>query len=81
MTWTWTFENADGEVVGRSEVFESRGDAESWIGEAFGELLEGHPPLDPKLTQLGPDRAHDLVPGEGDLERLEIGALRRTPRR
>jgi hypothetical protein len=40
MTWTWTLETADGEVTGRSETFESRGDAESWVGEAFGELLE-----------------------------------------
>lgn len=40
MTWTWTFENSAGEQVGRSEEFESRGDAESWVGEAFGELLE-----------------------------------------
>jgi hypothetical protein len=39
MTWTWAFETSAGEVVGRSEVFESRGDAESWVGEAFGELL------------------------------------------
>ncbi|MET0929009.1 MAG: hypothetical protein ABWX74_05795 [Aeromicrobium sp.] len=26
-------------MTGRSEVFESRGDAESWVGEAFGDLL------------------------------------------
>ncbi|MET0821006.1 MAG: hypothetical protein ABWY58_08570 [Aeromicrobium sp.] len=40
MTWTWTLETAGGVVTGRSEPFESRGDAESWVGEAFGELLE-----------------------------------------
>jgi hypothetical protein len=40
MTWTWTFENSSGDVVGRSETFESRSDAESWVGEAFGELVE-----------------------------------------
>lgn len=40
MTWTWTFEKADGTVSGRSEPFESRGDAESWVGETFGDLLE-----------------------------------------
>lgn len=40
MTWTWAFETKDGDVTGRSEVFESRGDAESWVGEAFGDLLE-----------------------------------------
>ena len=40
MTWTWTFETSSGDVTGRSETFESRGDAESWVGEAFGDLLE-----------------------------------------
>jgi hypothetical protein len=40
MSWTWTLEDSFGEVKGRSEEFESRGDAESWVGEAFGELLE-----------------------------------------
>lgn len=40
MTWTWAFENSAGDVTGRSEVFESRGDAESWVGEAFGDLVE-----------------------------------------
>ncbi|MET0449261.1 MAG: hypothetical protein ABW004_12685 [Aeromicrobium sp.] len=40
MTWTWAFETSAGDVIGRSELFESRGDAESWVGEAFGDLLE-----------------------------------------
>lgn len=40
MTWSWAFENAAGEVTGSSEAFESRSDAESWVGEAFGELVE-----------------------------------------
>ncbi|MBC7629956.1 hypothetical protein [Aeromicrobium sp.] len=40
MTWTWKFETAIGDEVGRSEVFESRGDAESWVGETFGQLVE-----------------------------------------
>ncbi len=40
MTWTWAFESSTGEVIGRSEVFESRGDAESWVGEEFGDLVE-----------------------------------------
>jgi hypothetical protein len=40
MAWTWTFESSAGDVVGRSEVFDNRGDAESWVGEAFGDLLE-----------------------------------------
>ena len=40
VTWTWTFETSSGDVTGRSETFESRGDAESWVGEAFGDLVE-----------------------------------------
>lgn len=40
MTWSWTYEDEAGEVVGRSEKFESRSDAETWIGEAFGDLLD-----------------------------------------
>ncbi|MGJ9423718.1 hypothetical protein [Aeromicrobium sp. CF3.5] len=39
MTWTWSYETTDGSVTGRSEEFDSRGDAESWVGEAFTELL------------------------------------------
>lgn len=39
MSWTWSLETAAGDVVRRSEPFESRGDAESWIGEEFGELV------------------------------------------
>lgn len=40
MRWVWEYLDADGQVRGRSELFDSRSDAESWIGEAFGELLE-----------------------------------------
>jgi hypothetical protein len=40
MTWTWTFESASGESVGKSETFDSRSDAESWVGEAFADLIE-----------------------------------------
>lgn len=40
MAWTWLLETADGQERGRSEEFESRGDAESWLGEAYPELLE-----------------------------------------
>ncbi len=38
MAWTWNFEKADGAVVGTSEEFESRSDAESWVGEVFADL-------------------------------------------
>lgn len=39
MAWIWQFEKADGTNVGASEAFESRSDAESWVGESFEDLL------------------------------------------
>ncbi|GGJ96887.1 hypothetical protein ACIBBB_11505 [Streptomyces sp. NPDC051217] len=44
MAWTWRFEKADGTEVQPAvepEEFTTQGDAESWIGEAWKELLEG----------------------------------------
>ena len=40
MSWTWTLETATGESKGTSESFDSRSDAESWVGESFGELVD-----------------------------------------
>jgi hypothetical protein len=40
MSWFWSYESAEGEPIGQSEMFESRSDAETWIGETFGELLD-----------------------------------------
>jgi hypothetical protein len=46
MGWTWTFEYADGGPVtprppaATNEEFAQQADAESWLGEAFRELLE-----------------------------------------
>lgn len=40
MSWFWLYETTDGEPLGQSETFESRSDAETWVGEMFGELLE-----------------------------------------
>ncbi len=39
MAFTWQYENAAQESVGESDEFEHRGDAESWIGTAFEDLL------------------------------------------
>lgn len=44
MAWTWRFEKADGsetEPAVAPEEFPTQGDAESWIGEVWKELLEG----------------------------------------
>jgi hypothetical protein len=40
MSWTWRLETTDGATQGTSEAFDSRSDAESWVGETFEELLE-----------------------------------------
>ena len=40
MAWTWVYESSAGIEVGRSEAFEHRGDAESWVGEVYAELVE-----------------------------------------
>lgn len=39
-TWHWTYERADGEQVDVSENFESRSDAETFLGLEFAELLD-----------------------------------------
>ncbi|WP_415950771.1 hypothetical protein [Streptomyces sp. KLOTTS4A1] len=42
--WTWRFEKADGTEVEPAvapEEFTTQGDAESWIGEHWKDLLEG----------------------------------------
>ncbi len=43
MAWTWQFEKADGTVTTRTaaarETFSSQGDAESWLGENWRDLL------------------------------------------
>lgn len=44
MAWTWRFEKSDGTEVPPAvepEEFTTQGDAESWIGEAWKELLAG----------------------------------------
>ncbi|MGH3313027.1 MAG: hypothetical protein ACRDP3_20985 [Streptomyces sp.] len=44
MAWTWRFEKADGaetEPAVKPDEFPTQGDAESWIGEVWKELLEG----------------------------------------
>ncbi|MFF7193601.1 hypothetical protein ACFZAM_07840 [Streptomyces sp. NPDC008079] len=44
MAWTWRFEKADGtevQPVVQPEEFTTQGDAESWVGEVWKELLEG----------------------------------------
>ncbi|MCT2593272.1 hypothetical protein LHJ74_25775 [Streptomyces sp. N2-109] len=44
MAWTWRFEKSDGSETAPAvepEEFPTQGDAESWIGEVWKELLEG----------------------------------------
>jgi hypothetical protein len=40
MAWTWRYEDAKGKPVdGPHEAFSSQSDAESWVGQAWRELL------------------------------------------
>lgn len=44
MAWTWRFEKSDGsetEPAVEPEEFPTQGDAESWIGEVWKDLLDG----------------------------------------
>ncbi|RII17145.1 hypothetical protein DSC45_15385 [Streptomyces sp. YIM 130001] len=44
VTWAWRFEKSDGTEVQPAvepEEFTTQGDAESWVGEYWKELLEG----------------------------------------
>lgn len=44
MAWTWRFEKADGtevEPAVQPEEFTTQGDAESWLGESWKDLIEG----------------------------------------
>jgi hypothetical protein len=44
MAWTWRFEKSDGTETSPAvepEDFFTQGDAESWIGEVWKELLDG----------------------------------------
>lgn len=45
MTWSWQFEKKDGTAVVPDglprETFSSQGDAESWLGENWRDLLAG----------------------------------------
>ncbi|MFE5580687.1 hypothetical protein [Kitasatospora sp. NPDC056531] len=43
MVWTWRYEKADGSAVTPSvgqEEFAGQGDAETWIGESWKQLVE-----------------------------------------
>lgn len=42
MVWTWRYEDENGAALQEpeSDGFESRSDAESWLGENFGDLAE-----------------------------------------
>jgi hypothetical protein len=41
MSWTWRTETADGELVAADvPEFSAQGDAETWLGEHYGELVD-----------------------------------------
>lgn len=43
MTWSWRYEDAEGRPVpppADAETFSAKGDAESWLGETWRDLLD-----------------------------------------
>lgn len=40
MAFTWIYENTDGDRLGHSEPFDSRDEAETWLGENFPLLVD-----------------------------------------
>ena len=43
MSWTWSYQKADGSAVPQSpgsQAFPTQADAETWIGETWRELLD-----------------------------------------
>ena len=47
MSWTWTYENAEGATIhelppaATTEAFDTKADAEAWLGDSFAALLDG----------------------------------------
>jgi hypothetical protein len=68
VTWTWRYEDAQGQRVSEPPVVESfstKGDAESWLGENWRELNEAGVQ---RVVLLEDDRAEytmPLTPAEG----------------
>jgi hypothetical protein len=66
MAWTWRFEKQDGSVASSrglpKEAFPSQGDAESWLGENWRQLLEAGVDqvslLEDDRTEYGPMSLH-----------------------
>jgi hypothetical protein len=68
MAWIWQFERADGTVITplsdsiADETFSSQGDAESWIGEMWRDLLDSGVDavtlLEDGRTEYGPMSLH-----------------------
>jgi hypothetical protein len=83
VAWIWRFEKADGTEVGPAvepEEFTTQGDAESWLGENWRELLEGGAEqvrlFEDEVEIYGPMslRAEDVDAGESAPDAENAGA-------
>ncbi|GAA2600446.1 hypothetical protein [Streptomyces axinellae] len=78
MAWTWRFEKSDGsetEPAVQPEEFPTQGDAESWIGEVWKDLLDGGADqvtlLEDGATVYGPMSLHAQTSGGEETEVAE----------
>jgi hypothetical protein len=81
MAWTWRFEKADGTEVPPAvepEEFTTQGDAESWIGEVWKELLEGGADqavlFEDETRIYGPMSLHAESDGDGGADAAGAGS-------
>ncbi|MBN1173598.1 MAG: hypothetical protein JXA67_15620 [Micromonosporaceae bacterium] len=67
MAWTWRFEDADGRpTTGPSEAFSSQSDAESWLGQAWRELVTAGVSVVVLCEDDRTEYRMDLLPGGRD---------------
>jgi hypothetical protein len=68
VTWSWRYENADGQSVpppAGHETVTAKGDAESWLGETWRDLLDSGVAQVVLVEDDRVEYAMPLTPAEG----------------
>lgn len=68
MTWSWRYQDADGRPVtppAEDEAFPAKGDAESWLGEVWRDLVAAGISQVVLLEDERVEYTMPLVPAEG----------------